>query len=86
MEGQAVLLDLRDVVRAKHLPPDFQSWVQCFALYMAAVAQVHPHQIPDLLAYQCSIARYCKKYVWPSWFVYDINFRQSKALTPLGQN
>ena len=82
VEGQAVLLDLRDVVRAKRLPPDFQSWVQCFALYMAVVAQVHPHRIPDLLAYQCSIARYSKKYVWPSWVVYDINFRQSKALTP----
>ena len=80
MEGQAVLLDQWDVVRAKRLPPDFQSWVQCFALYMAVVAQVHPH--PDLLAYQCSIAWYSKKYLWPSWVIYDINFRQSKALTP----
>ena len=82
MEGQAVLLDLRDVVRAKRLPQDFQSWARCFALYTAVVAQAQPHRVPELMAHQCNIARYSLKYIWPSWVIYDIEYRQARALDP----
>ena len=74
MEGQVVLLDLRDVVKSKRLPPDFQTWAQCFGIYTAAVSQVCPGRIPEMMAYQMKIARYSLKYLWPSWVVYDMNF------------
>jgi len=82
MKGQVVLLDLWDVVKSKRLPPDFQTWAQSFGIYMAAVSQVYPGRIPEMMAYQMKIARYSLKYQWPSWVVYDMNFRQKKALTP----
>ena len=80
MEGQVVLLDLQDVAKSKCLPPDFQTWAQCFGIYTAAVSQVCPGRI--LMAYQMKIARYSLKCQWPLWVVYDMNFRQKKALIP----
>ena len=77
-----VLLDLRDVVRSKRLPPDFQTWSQCFSIYTAVMNQVSPELLPELMAYQSKIARYSLKYQWPLWIVYDMNFRQKKAFTP----
>ena len=36
-----------------------------------------PKRIPDLLAYMATIAKASQKYWWPSWLVYDQNFRQA---------
>ncbi len=35
-----------------------------------------PERVVDLMAYMASIAKASQKYRWPSWVIYDQNFRQ----------
>ena len=46
------------------------------------LAKEHPERLADLMAYQALIARASRKYRWPSWLVYDQNFRQEAAGNP----
>lgn len=59
--------------------PDLATWCQCFAVYVAALAPEEPSRLADLMVYQSLIARASQKYKWPSWVVYDQNFRQEAA-------
>ena len=79
MEGQVIVVKAADLVQSRRLIPDYATWSQCFALYVAAVASHQPERLPDLMAYQALIVRASKKYRWPSWLVYDQNFRQEAA-------
>ena len=79
LEGQVVLVQAADLVQPKKLIPDLATWVQCFALYVAVLAPHQPSRVPDLMAYMSCIAKASLKYVWPSWLVYDQNFRQEAA-------
>ena len=72
-----VLLDLRDVVNSKCLPPDFQIWIQCFCLYTVVLTQ---DKLLETMAYQSKIAKYLLKYC--IMVVYNINYQQAKALNP----
>ena len=83
LEGQVVLIQAADLTQSKKLIPDLATWVQCFALYVAVLAPHQPSRIPDLMAYMSCIAKASLKYVWPSWLVYDQNFRQEAASNPL---
>ena len=40
-----------------------------------------PDHISELMAYQLEIVKCVKKYKWPSWVIYNTNFRQA-ANTP----
>ena len=77
--SQLVLVQLQEVERQRKLIPDFLTWSQCFAIYTAVLGADQPHRLPELMAYQIEIARCAKKYKWPSWIIYDINFRQAAA-------
>ena len=66
---------------SKKALPDFATWGQCFALYAAVVLLKQPEQASDLMAYFYSTASNACKYKWPSWLVYDQNFRQLMADT-----
>ena len=79
MEGQLILVQAADLYQTKKLIPDLATWSQCFALFMATTAMKQPKRIPDLLAYMATIAKASQKYRWPSWLVYDQNFRQQAA-------
>ena len=79
MEGQLILVQAADLYKTKKLIPDLATWSQCFALFMATTAMKQPKRIPDLLAYMATIAKTCQKYRWPSWLVYNQNFRQQAA-------
>ena len=57
----------------------FATWTQCFALYTAAIAAHDPKRVPDLMAYMSTIAKASLKFRWPSWVVYDDNFRSAAA-------
>ena len=80
--SQLVLVQLHEVERQRKLIPDFLTWSQCFAIYTAVLGRDQPHQIPELMAYQLEIAKCAKKYKWPSWVIYNLNFRQEAASKP----
>ncbi len=39
----------------------------------------YPERLPGLMAYMSNIAQASSRYRWPSWVIYDINFRQAAA-------
>ena len=76
------LLQLQEVDRQQKLIPDFITWSQCFAVYTAVLAADQPQRIPELMGYQYEMARYARKYKWPSWVIFDMHFRQEAACRP----
>ena len=54
------------------------TWVSSFATYVAIVAQAHPGQVADMLAYMCLIIREASKFGGKGWLTYDAVFRQNQ--------
>ena len=54
-------------------------WAQCFAVYTAALTMKHPQRLPNLMTYMMITAKNARKFKWPSWVIYDQNFRQEMA-------
>ena len=81
--AQIVVVQAADLLETKKLIPDLATWVQCFSLYAAVVVSKEPERAKNLLAYMSLIAKCSMKYRWPSWAVYDLNFRQEAAETGL---
>ena len=75
MEGHKIVVQAADLAQSRKLIPDMGTWIQCFALYTAVVMVKEPGWATDLLAYMSTIAKASLKYKWPSWIVYDQNFR-----------
>ena len=79
MEGHIIVVQAADLAQSRKLIPDMGTWIQRFALYAAVVTIKEPGRAADLLAYMSTIAKASLKYKWPSWIVYDQNFRQEAA-------
>lgn len=75
-EGHIIVVRAKDLSGTRRLIPDFATWVQCYSLYMAVITSKEPDRTSNLLAYMESIAKASVKYTWPSWVVYDQNYRQ----------
>lgn len=82
MEGQVLVVQAADLLQTRKVIPDFATWSQCFALYVAVLAPQQPARIAEFMAYQSIIAKASKQYKWPAWIVYDQNFRQEAAGDP----
>ena len=41
-----------------------------------------PSIMPELMAYMTEIGKYAKRFQWPSWVIYDQNFRQEMSSRP----
>ena len=82
VEGQVLVVQAADLMQSRRIIPDLATWSQCFALYVAVLAPTQPERIGDLMAYQALIAKASLRYKWPSWVVYDQNFRQEVAGKP----
>ena len=78
-EGHIIVVRAEEVSGARKMIPDLATWTQCFALYMAIITTKEPDRTNNLLAYMVTIAKASIKYSWPSWVVYDQNFRQEAA-------
>ena len=76
------VLQLQEIERRQKLLPDFLTWSQCFAVYTAVLGSCQPQRISELMSYQYEIAKCARKFKWPSWVIYDINFRQEAASYP----
>ena len=82
LEGQVIVVQAANLLQTRKIIPDLATWVQCFSLYVAAIASHQLGRVPDLMAYQTLIAKASMKYKWPAWVVYDQNFRQEVAGNP----
>ena len=78
-DGNIILVQACDLLQQRKLIPDLGTWVQCFAVYASVICTKAPERTSDLLGYMSHIARACQKYKWPSWIIYDLNFRQEAA-------
>ena len=83
MEGKIVLLQAADYVQSKKQIPDLATWIQCFAIYSAVLLTKYPGRAQSLFLYSATISRLSKKFRWPSWIIYDQQFRQEAADTGL---
>lgn len=80
--GQVLVVQAAELLQSRKVIPDLATWAQCFAMYVAVLAPVQPERVPDLMAYQAIISKASTKYKWPSWIVYDQNFRQEMSGNP----
>ena len=81
LEGHVIVVQAADLAQPRRVIPDLATWSQCFALYVAVLAPSQP-RLADLMAYQSLIAKVSAKFKWPSWVVYDQNFRQDAVGNP----
>ena len=79
LEGQIVVVQAADLLQSRRVIPDLATWMQCYAIFTAVIASKNPARLPDLMAYMIIIAKASQKFAWPSWVVYDQNFRQEAA-------
>ena len=82
LEGQIIVVQAAQLMQTRKIIPDLATWTQCFAIYAATLCSKQPARIPELMAYQTIIAKASQRYRWPSWVVYDQNFRQEAAGNP----
>ena len=79
---QVVILQGIEVARAKRRPiKDIYTWIQCFAIYMAAMAKHDPGSIPEMLAFMLTIMKAQKEFKKPAWRLYDVAYREKAAAT-----
>ena len=76
------VLQLQEMEHHQKLLPDFLTWSQCFAVYTAVLGSCKPQRISELISYQYEIAKCARKFKWPSWVIYNINFWQEAASYP----
>ena len=81
-DARVLFLQVQQIENPRCLIPDFPTWAQCFALFAAVKASHQPSLVPDLMAYMVEMAKYAKRFQWPSWVIYDQNFRQEMASRP----
>lgn len=79
MDDQIVLVQAAELLQSKRLIADLATWIQCYAIYAAIVSSQCPDRTPSLMAYMTTIAKASARYKWPSWVIYDLNFRQHAA-------
>jgi hypothetical protein len=60
---------------------DIFTWIQCYGTYVAVRATGAPEMIPEMMAYQTTIARVSQDYAGLAWMRYDAAFRRQAALT-----
>ena len=78
-EGNIILVNAFDLLQQKKLVPDLGTWAQCFTIYAGVILTHSPGRLMDLLGYFYQISRASQGYRWPSWVIFDQNFRQAAA-------
>ena len=65
--------------RKRRQIPDIATWVQVYSTYILVLASSFPEQLTELIAYQLLIVQHSRRFDYPSWLRYDIEFRQWAA-------
>lgn len=81
-EGRILVVWLEELESNKRLIPDFQTWIQCFIIFVAALLQRYQEKAAALMAYMYEMAKFARKFRWPSWVIYAQNFRLKMAMKP----
>ena len=81
-DSRILFLQVQQIENPRRLIPDFPTWAQCFALFATVKTSHQPSMVVELMAYMVEMAKYAKRFQWPSWVIYDQNFRQEMATRP----
>ena len=80
--GNIWLVQSTDLAKSqKRLIPDVTTWVQCFAIYISVVATKFADRVLSMLGHMVEIIRASCQFRWPSWVMYDANYRREAAAT-----
>ena len=60
---------------------DVNTWLQCFATYVAVLGPHDPPMIPEMMAYLRLIIQVSQDFEGLAWVRYDVAFRRQAALT-----
>ena len=60
---------------------DILTWMQCFAVYIAATSRQFPEAVPEMLAYMLFIMKKAPEVEDQAWIVYDHAYREKAAAT-----
>jgi len=58
---------------------DILTWLQCFGIYVSAIAPSYPEAVPELLAYILEIVGQAKRFRGRTWVLYDATFYRQAA-------
>ena len=64
---------------------DMATWVQVYSIYKLVLSSHHPSSTSEIIAYQLLIVQHSKKFEYPSWSQYDIEFHQWGDCQPIHQ-
>ena len=79
LERGLVMYKAEDLARSSKIIPDIATWHQCYYLWMTVALKADPSRLQELLSYGYLITKCSKAFKWPSWVMYNQEFRQSRA-------
>ena len=57
LEGQVVVVQAAELLQTRKIILDLATWAQCFSIYTATLCAKYPTRLPELMAYQTTIAK-----------------------------
>jgi len=60
---------------------DILQWLSCFAAMVAVLSRAYPQMVPEFMAYQATITKYCRDFEGLAWVQYDRVYRRQVAQT-----
>ena len=66
--------------RKKRQIPDLATWVEVFTTYLLVLSSRFPETLRDLISYQLFIVKHSKRFRYPSWLFYDVEYRKWAAV------
>lgn len=67
--------------RARKKVENINTWLQCYAAFVAVVATKSPEQVPELMAYMINIIKASQEFEGMAWATYDVAYRRQAAAT-----
>ena len=55
---------------------DIATWVEVFSTYTLVLSSRFPESLPNLVSYQLTIVKLSKRFRYPSWLYYDVEYRK----------
>lgn len=55
---------------------DIATWVKVFSTYTLVLSSCFPEVVPNLMLYQLTIVKLSKRFHYPSWLYYNVEYRK----------
>ena len=59
---------------------DIATWVEVYATYVLVLGSQFPEALLDLVSYELFIVKHSKRFRYPSWLFYDVEYRKWAAI------